>query len=121
MGEQKDEVMKDAEALEKDKKVPDKKKQKKGEVDKDSDLSDEDLELKNNLLMMVERISKENDPALQGVALDTISHEIRTATTSMTSVPKPLKFLRPHYGTLKEAYEQMPPVRTEASWRTSLV
>ena len=46
---------------------------------------------------------------MQGVALDTISSEIRTATTSMTSVPKPLKFLRPHYATLKAAYEAMPP------------
>lgn len=25
----------------------------------------------------------------------------------MTSVPKPLKFLRPHYGTLKAFYETM--------------
>lgn len=25
----------------------------------------------------------------------------------MTSVPKPLKFLRPHYGTLKTYYETM--------------
>lgn len=27
----------------------------------------------------------------------------------MTSVPKPLKFLRPHYGKLKEIYEGMAP------------
>ncbi|KAG9149835.1 hypothetical protein Leryth_024664 [Lithospermum erythrorhizon] len=33
--------------------------------------------------------------------------EIRTSTSSMTSVPKPLKFLRPHYGTLKNYYEKM--------------
>lgn len=33
--------------------------------------------------------------------------EIRTSTSSMTSVPKPLKFLRPHYGTLKAHYEIM--------------
>ena len=33
--------------------------------------------------------------------------EIRTSTSSMTSVPKPLKFLRPHYGTLKTYYETM--------------
>lgn len=25
----------------------------------------------------------------------------------MTSVPKPLKFLRPHYATLKEQYEKL--------------
>lgn len=36
------------------------------------------------------------------------SQEIRMATSSMTSVPKPLKFLRPHYGTLKGFYEKMP-------------
>ncbi|TYH06647.1 hypothetical protein E1A91_A08G162000v1 [Gossypium mustelinum] len=35
-------------------------------------------------------------------------HEIRTSTSSMTSVPKPLKFLHPHYGTLKAFYETMP-------------
>ncbi|PWA48966.1 hypothetical protein CTI12_AA486570 [Artemisia annua] len=33
--------------------------------------------------------------------------EIRTSTSSMTSVPKPLKFLHPHYGTLKSFYESM--------------
>jgi 26S proteasome regulatory subunit N1 len=30
---------------------------------------------------------------------------IKEATASMTSVPKPLKFLRGHYGTLKETFE----------------
>jgi len=34
--------------------------------------------------------------------------EIRSATSSMTSVPKPLKFLRPHFGTLKSYFETMP-------------
>jgi len=33
--------------------------------------------------------------------------EIRSSTSSMTSVPKPLKFLRAHYGTLKAHYENM--------------
>jgi 26S proteasome regulatory subunit N1 len=33
--------------------------------------------------------------------------EIRTATSSMTSVPKPLKFLRPHYDDLKSFFESM--------------
>lgn len=32
----------------------------------------------------------------------------RTATSSMTSVPKPLKFLRPHYDTLKAQLEGLP-------------
>jgi len=32
---------------------------------------------------------------------------IRSSTTSMTSVPKPLKFLRPHFDSLKEVYEKI--------------
>ena len=80
-----------------DEKAKAKKKLKKGEEDKDADLSDEDLELKKNLELMVQRI-REGDPALQAAALESIATEIRSATTSMTSVPKPLKFLRSHYG-----------------------
>ena len=33
--------------------------------------------------------------------------EIREATSSMTSVPKPLKFLRPHYDGMKEFFQDM--------------
>ena len=33
--------------------------------------------------------------------------EIRAATSSMTSVPKPLKFLRPHYQGLKDFFSSM--------------
>ncbi|CAL1382949.1 unnamed protein product [Linum trigynum] len=39
--------------------------------------------------------------------VSSVWQEIRTSTSSMTSVPKPLKFLRPHYGTLKAYYETM--------------
>lgn len=42
-------------------------------------------------------------------ALEELRRQIRSSTTSMTSVPKPLKFLRPHYGKLKEIYEGMAP------------
>ena len=35
--------------------------------------------------------------------------EVRTSTSSMTSVPKPLKFLRPHYATLKANYASATP------------
>ncbi|KAK9842343.1 hypothetical protein WJX81_007723 [Elliptochloris bilobata] len=90
-----------------DEKAKAKKKLKKGEEDKDADLSEEDLELKKNLELMVQRI-REGDPALQAAALKSIAEEIRSATASMTSVPKPLKFLRSHYGPLKEAYERTP-------------
>ncbi|KAK7263689.1 hypothetical protein RJT34_31283 [Clitoria ternatea] len=68
------------------------------------DLSDEDLALKQQLELYVERV-QDPDPGLQKVALESMRQEIRTSTSSMTSVPKPLKFLRPHYGTLKAYYE----------------
>ncbi|KAH0721485.1 hypothetical protein KY290_006786 [Solanum tuberosum] len=69
-------------------------------------LSEEDLALKQQLELYVERI-QDADPGLQKVALESMRQEIQTATISMT-VPKPLKFLRPHYGTLKRFYEKMP-------------
>lgn len=86
-------------------KVPSKDPKKKDEK-KDEDLSDEDLALKQQLELYVERV-QDSDPGLQKVALESMRQEIRTSTSSMTSVPKPLKFLRPHYGTLKAYYETM--------------
>ncbi|PSS14475.1 26S proteasome non-ATPase regulatory subunit 2 A like [Actinidia chinensis var. chinensis] len=86
-------------------KVPSKDPKKKDEK-KDEDLSEEDLALKQQLELYVERV-QDPDPGLQKVALESMRQEIRTSTSSMTSVPKPLKFLRPHYGTLKEYYELM--------------
>ncbi|KAL1823149.1 hypothetical protein ACET3Z_009927 [Daucus carota] len=79
---------------------------KKKDDKKDEDLSEEDLALKQQLELYVERVL-ESDPGLQKVALESMRQEIRTSTSSMTSVPKPLKFLRPHYGTLKAHYETM--------------
>ncbi|XP_050248370.1 26S proteasome non-ATPase regulatory subunit 2 homolog A-like [Quercus robur] len=73
---------------------------------RDEDLSEEDLALKQQLELYVERV-QDADPNLQKVALESMRQEIRTSTSSMTSVPKPLKFLRPHYGTLKAFYETM--------------
>ncbi|XP_052177736.1 LOW QUALITY PROTEIN: 26S proteasome non-ATPase regulatory subunit 2 homolog A-like [Diospyros lotus] len=86
-------------------KVPSKDPKKKDEK-KDEDLSEEDLALKQQLELYVERV-QDSDPGLQKVALESMRQEIRTSTSSMTSVPKPLKFLRPHYGTLKSYYETM--------------
>ncbi|KAI3457194.1 hypothetical protein Pfo_013857 [Paulownia fortunei] len=86
-------------------KVPSKDPKKKDEK-KDEDLSEEDLALKQQLELYVERV-QDSDPGLQKVALESMRQEIRTATSSMTSVPKPLKFLRPHYGTLQAHYEKM--------------
>ncbi|KAK9760291.1 proteasome regulatory particle base subunit, partial [Basidiobolus ranarum] len=62
----------------------------------EEELSEEDQQLKNDLEMLVERL-KDSDVSLYRPSLETLRTLIRTATTSMTSVPKPLKFLRPHY------------------------
>uniref|UniRef100_A0A8C2ZF77 Proteasome 26S subunit ubiquitin receptor, non-ATPase 2 n=1 Tax=Cyclopterus lumpus TaxID=8103 RepID=A0A8C2ZF77_CYCLU len=51
----------------------------------------------------------EKDTELHRPALEELRRLIRSSTTSMTSVPKPLKFLRPHYGKLKEIFEGMAP------------
>ncbi|KAK8486481.1 hypothetical protein V6N11_045142 [Hibiscus sabdariffa] len=74
---------------------------------KDEHLSEEDLALKQQLEFYVERIQNP-DPELQKSALQSMGQEIRPSASSMTSVPKPLKFLRPHYGTLKAFYETVP-------------
>lgn len=79
---------------------------KKKDDKKNEDLSDEDLALKQQLELYVERV-QDPDPGVQKLALESMRQEIRTATSSMTSVPKPLKFLRPHYETLKSYFETM--------------
>jgi len=73
---------------------------------KEDELSDEDLKLKESLELMVERI-QDPEPSVANMALLGIIKEIKTATTSMTSVPKPLKFLRPYYDKLKELFLSM--------------
>ncbi|CED83561.1 26s proteasome regulatory complex non-atpase subcomplex rpn1 subunit [Phaffia rhodozyma] len=64
------------------------------------ELSEEDQSLKNELEMLVERL-KESDITLYIPALESLRNLIRTSTSSMTSVPKPLKFLRPFYSELE--------------------
>lgn len=85
---------------------PKKQKDGKKKEDPDAELSEEDLELKRNIELMVERC-KDQDAGVQKLALDSITKEIRTTTSSMTAVPKPLKFLRPHLDTLIEQFNSM--------------
>lgn len=61
----------------------------------------------------MERLN-ENDPSLWLPALEIMRTLICAATTSMTSVPKPLKFLKPHYANLKTVFEKI----TEAKARS---
>ncbi|ORY02040.1 26S proteasome non-ATPase-like protein regulatory subunit 2 [Clohesyomyces aquaticus] len=71
------------------------------------ELSEEDQQLKSDLDMLAERLEGE-DSTLYKPALDQIKDFIKTSTSSMTAVPKPLKFLRPHYESLEKAYESWP-------------
>ena len=71
------------------------------------ELSEEDQKLKDELEMLVERLL-ESDTSLYAPALEAIKTSIKTSTSSMTAVPKPLKFLRPHYKGLEKAYESWP-------------
>jgi len=71
------------------------------------ELSEEDQKLKDELEMLVERLT-ESDASLYKPALEAIKSTIKTSTSSMTAVPKPLKFLRPHYEKLTQAYEKWP-------------
>ncbi|OTA36344.1 26S proteasome regulatory subunit rpn-1 [Hortaea werneckii EXF-2000] len=84
-----------------------KKKEGELEINPEEELSEEDQKLKEELDMLVERLT-ENDKSLYKPALEAIKTNIKTSTSSMTAVPKPLKFLRPHYEKLCETYEKWP-------------
>ncbi|GJJ69799.1 26S proteasome regulatory subunit N1 [Entomortierella parvispora] len=71
------------------------------------ELSEEDQELKTQLEMLIERL-KESDAKLYNPTLETLRTLILTSTSSMTSVPKPLKFLRPLYPDMITIHESWP-------------
>jgi len=84
-------------------------KSKKKEEKEDDALSEEDQQLKDRLDSCVATLINEKKEAAVTVgirqnALDMIVTELRTATSSMTSVPKPLKFLRPHFTSVKKLH-----------------
>lgn len=54
--------------------------------------SDEDLMLKEKLQLLTERLN-DIDAAQRDFALVEITKEVQGATTTITSVPKPLKFM----------------------------
>ncbi|XP_008551707.1 26S proteasome non-ATPase regulatory subunit 2 [Microplitis demolitor] len=71
-----------------------------------NDLSEEDKLLQEELEHLVERL-QDSDRRLHYPALEQLRAQIRASTTSMTSVPKPLKFMRPHFETMKTIYEKL--------------
>jgi 26S proteasome regulatory subunit N1 len=76
-----------------------------GEPVTEEELSEEDQQLKSDLEMLVERL-KEDDTSLYKPSMDAIKNFIKTSTSSMTAVPKPLKFLRPHYDEIAALYDK---------------
>ncbi|VDK77497.1 unnamed protein product [Onchocerca ochengi] len=85
-----------------DGKEKDGKEEKKGK----DEMTEEDIKLKEDLEMLMQRLN-EPDVSLYQPTLETMRSIIRASTTSMTSVPKPLKFMRPHYATIKEIHKKM--------------
>ena len=47
------------------------------------------------------------DQVIQMNSYNMIKTEITTSTTSMTSIPKPLKFMIPHFAAIKEFYSKL--------------
>ncbi|SJM87827.1 probable 26S proteasome regulatory subunit RPN1 [Zygosaccharomyces bailii] len=82
-----------------------KSKKKSKEHNEEEQLSEEDLKLKSDLEVLVERL-KENDVNLYQPSLDKLKDFIKSSTSSMTAVPKPLKFLRPHYAEMCAIYDK---------------
>lgn len=72
---------------------------------KEVELSEEDKQLKEELELLVETL-KENDREKYEPVLAKLTDHIRSSTTSMTSVPKPLKFLQEHYDSLKNVFSK---------------
>eukprot|EP01062_Namystynia_karyoxenos_P059410 TRINITY_DN50860_c0_g1_i1.p1 TRINITY_DN50860_c0_g1~~TRINITY_DN50860_c0_g1_i1.p1 ORF type:complete len:941 (+),score=453.74 TRINITY_DN50860_c0_g1_i1:95-2917(+) len=83
----------------------------KGKKDKDKkeepELSEEDQKIKDDVELCVTRIQDE-DRGLGESALKQLTELLRTSTGSVTSIPKPLKFCRPHYKTLSEFWQKLP-------------
>jgi 26S proteasome regulatory subunit N1 len=74
-------------------------------------LSEEDRQLKDRLETCVSTITNERGETtvtigIRQKALDMIVMELRSSTSSMTSVPKPLKFLRPYFGMMKSLHNE---------------
>jgi len=84
----------------------------KAEDGSENTLSEHDNDLRDRLETCVSTLLNESNNTTGKIilrlnALDVIILEIRNATSSMTSVPKPLKFLRPFFNSLKGAYTSL--------------
>ena len=58
---------------------------------------------------------QESNTSLHKPSLELLRSQIKSSTSSMTSVPKPLKFLRHHYNTLKDLFNKWPDQENKVS------
>lgn len=80
-------------------------KQKKDKLQDDTtELSQEDKQKKEDIELIVER-TKDLDENIQKSAIEALRTEVKSSKTSISSIPKGLKFLRAHYSTLKDIFE----------------
>ena len=86
----------------KDDKAPNKK-------EKEPELSDEDKELKEKIDFWVERMIHGESTEIRLDFLKQLKNEVKDSTSSMTSIPKPFKFLKPHYKDIVSYYEGLSP------------
>lgn len=61
---------------------------------------------------------QDKDQSLHLPALESLRGTIRSSTSSMTSVPKPLKFMRPHYDALVKVFDALADGPTKVSTTT---
>jgi 26S proteasome regulatory subunit N1 len=71
----------------------------------EADIPEEDQVLKEGLEAAVLRLQDVSDSSHHAQSLEYLCTEIKSSTSSMTSVPKPLKFLKPFYDSLKSVYK----------------
>jgi len=65
--------------------------------------------------LLVERLG-DRDLAQRDNALKMLRNEIAGATRTLTSVPKPLKFLSPHYPTIIKLFDEQTDVQLKARY-----
>jgi len=91
----------------------DSEKSQKKEIKKDTkkeakeELSEEDKALKEGLELCVMRLT-DAELGIRLNAVNQIKKEIKSSTSTITSVPKPFKFLKDHFKKIKEVYEMLP-------------
>lgn len=76
----------------------------------EEELTEEDQQLKDELESLVEKLTGESNSQYSSKDcdgfLESLKSYIKNSTTSLTAVPKPLKFLRPHYPALTSLYDK---------------